>query len=812
MTTQADPSAGATMGGVRPSRQPGSLQGRLLAWMSAGFALLATLLLGLLWSYALTAANRTQDLLLTGSALALIDRVAMVGGDVVADVPHSALAILGLAPEDRVTYGVALLEDGTIRPVTGARDLPLPPDWDPSGPPRFYEAEMEGEAARFAVHTRILVGELGPVRALVRVGQTTRARDAQALDLFALGAAGLALVSLVGLGAVWLAIRRSLRPLAAIGRELARRHHDDLSPIAADPPREVRELTRSLDEFMHRLDTARRATERFIADVAHQTRTSLAALRSRQMRAAESADERDRLYHLARAEEQADALIRLSNQLLSHAMVIHRAGAESNEPADLAEIARTLLGEMLRDSGMRELDLSLDASKSAKVIGDPVSLREALRNLVDNAARHGRGGGGQVRVRVVREAGSVLLSVEDDGPGIPQSRRAEALRRFNSLVPERGGSGLGLSIVAAVARAHGAALDLGRSELGGLLVRLRFATLALFAGLLATASPAGAEDVLIWSATDTSAFAPVIARFEARHGLTVDYVEYETATLHTAVIDADATSGATVPDLVISSAMDLQVDLVNRRLARPVEGLPVTALPGWASWRGELFGFSFEPAAMIYDPGRMPPESLPRTRADLAGRLRDDPSLGGRVGTYDLARSGVGYLFATQDAVLGPQSRLLDDAMRTAGAETFCCTSAMIDAVADGRLVFATNVIGPYALERTRVMPGVAVHFFEDYNLVMARTAFVPRGAARGDAGERFLAFLLSEAGQSAILESSALLPIDEGVRASIDLGPAFEGAAGSFYPIRLGPALLTYLNAEKRDAFLAERNATSDD
>ncbi|MGF1659197.1 MAG: hypothetical protein ACFCUS_07190 [Rubrimonas sp.] len=123
--------------------------------------------------------------------------------------------------------------------------------------------------------------------------------------------------------------------------------------------------------------------------------------------------------------------------------------------------------------------------------------------------------------------------------------------------------------------------------------------------------------------------------------------ECNTAELHAAVLDG----GGAGMDVVISSAMDLQVDLVNCGLARAFRPLDAEAPPEWASWRDELWGFAFEPVVTACNRAAFEGLSLPRTRAELASQVRDDPAFHDRrVGAYDAPVSGAGYFLATQDA------------------------------------------------------------------------------------------------------------------------------------------------------------------
>ena len=325
----------------------------------------------------------------------------------------------------------------------------------------------------------------------------------------------------------------------------------------------------------------------------------------------------------------------------------------------------------------------------------------------------------------------------------------------------------------------------------------------MLAVLIGSAIAAPAQVLNVHSATDTSAIAGLIAGFEsANPGVTVVYTEYNTAELHAAVL----AGGGEGMDVVISSAMDLQVDLVNRGLARSFRPPDRPNLPAWASWRDELWGFTFEPVVMAYNRAAFESRNLPRTRSELASQVRDDPAFyNARVGTYDVAVSGVGYLFATQDARRGYQFPRLVETLGRAQARTYCCTSLILDAIAKGELVYGYNVIGSYALDVIARDPRIGLYLLDDYSLALSRTAFVPDRAANPELAQRFIAYLLSDEGQAEIARAGGLLPI-----AALEEAAAPERVVElvrgkPLFPIRLGPGLLTYLDQMKKIRFLTD-------
>ncbi|AVX06059.1 hypothetical protein MXMO3_03556 (plasmid) [Maritalea myrionectae] len=325
--------------------------------------------------------------------------------------------------------------------------------------------------------------------------------------------------------------------------------------------------------------------------------------------------------------------------------------------------------------------------------------------------------------------------------------------------------------------------------------------------LLAVSTIARANDdhvLNIYSATDTAAFERVIDVFEQLNpSIAVRYHEYNTRELYERLLVNQ--DGA---DVVISSAMDLQVDLVNRGLAVrfiPNEGKD---LPAWSQWLGSLYGFTFEPVAMVYNRKAFNTLELPETRSKLATIIRDHPfQFRHRIGTYDIEKSGVGYLFATQDVQRGYLFSRLVETFGRAKSRLYCCTSEMIEKIGEGELLIGYNILGSYAHGAAVKDDRIGIKLFSDYSLVMTRTAFVLENAKNKVAAKRFVAFLLSNEGQKVIANNSTLIPLREEAR-TVQI-QALLSSSRALLPIRLGPNLLTYLDDIKRRRFINEWRAT---
>mgnify|MGYP003643213030 CR=1 FL=1 len=452
-------------------RRSYSLRRRLMGASMAAFAVLIALLSAGLWTYARSSANQTYDLLLHGAAIAILERITVTPDGIDIDLPPSALEILALDQEDRVFYRIV---DAGGTTLTGTPDLPnggFSGQSLPRQEPIFFDSPYSGETVRFVVNGRTLLSADKPQWIGIQIGQTRIARNAMERDLILKGLVPLAALSIAGVAMARAGIGFAMRPLAGIERDIRERQPNDLKPLDALPPREVESLITAINGFMRRLDLSRGQAESFIADVAHQMRTSLAALYGH-LEAADRPGEAGALA-VARARDQARRTVRLTNQLLSHAMVIHRADKEMFQAVDLSDLVRRLMEEIVRDDAAGGIDFAVELPQpppSATVTGDPIAIREALRNLVDNAVRHGPPDN-QITLRVTATTHggrpAFAIAVEDSGPGIADAEKLKVIERFYSNGPG-GGSGVGLAIVAAVAESHKGRFELSDRQPTGL--------------------------------------------------------------------------------------------------------------------------------------------------------------------------------------------------------------------------------------------------------------------------------------------------------------------------------------------------------
>lgn len=455
-----------------------SLKTRLVSNMALLFLAGTVVMYAAARVYGMRAADLSYDRLLAGSALSIAETLSIDGSAVRVDLPYAALDMLSAAPEDRVFYRVFGPGEQTI---TGYDDLPGPPPrlarQEPVElpSPRFFDAPYRGEQVRFVVLGREVVqpGLRGWV--WVQVGQTRLAREELAGELMLGALVPITTLTLLALALSWFGVGRALRPLQAISADLTARDPSDLHELQAPVPAEVRPMVVAMNGFMRRLQANMSMLRTFIGDAAHQIRTPLAALRAEAQLALDESDPAEMRRGLGKIEHNAERLTRLVNQLLSDAMVLHRADARRIEAFDLVDAVKKAMREAVPMSGHVHVGFISGVSK-APMRGDPVLLGEAIKNLVDNAIRHGcppeLGPEAEVEVALHTEGDRYVLSVADRGPGIASDQRRRVFERFERGDARSPGAGLGMAIVSRVVEGHGGRIELLDRESGGLVVKL----------------------------------------------------------------------------------------------------------------------------------------------------------------------------------------------------------------------------------------------------------------------------------------------------------------------------------------------------
>jgi heavy metal sensor kinase len=342
-------------------------------------------------------------------------------------------------------------------------------------------ARFEDTSARTVeevVPARVLLVPLDGGRVLV-VGASVEDQEealARLAALMLIGApAALALVVIV----VWLIVGAALRPVEAMRSEAA-------AISASEPDRrlpvgetddELARLGRTLNEMLDRLQRAVERERRFVDDASHELRTPLANLKAEldlSIRRARTPDELEA--SLRSAAEETDRLVRLAEDLLVLARAKGGKLPVRREEVDAAALVQDIVATFEGRASERGVTLDDEAEDGVRANVDPLRIRQAIGNLIDNALRHAPRGG-RVSVALARANSELTISVSDTGPGFSPEFLADAFEPFTRDDAARsrldGGTGLGLAIVRAIAEGHGGSAE-ARNTAHGAEVVLRF--------------------------------------------------------------------------------------------------------------------------------------------------------------------------------------------------------------------------------------------------------------------------------------------------------------------------------------------------
>lgn len=461
----------------RRNGTPNSLFGEILDWMLAPLLFLWPISIIVTHNVADDLANQPYDRALADSVRTLARLVTTdEGGRIAVHFPAPPRAMFRADEDDAVYYQVA---DVRGRMLTG--DAEIPPA---EVPPNLFAEEVlfrdemiHGEEVRIAYQfLRPEVPADVPL-VVVQVAETRNKRS----DLASRVVTGVLLpqFAIIPLAVVlvWVGLSRGIAPLKRLQSMIRRRRPTDLSPIApASVPEEVRPLIVAFNDMMARLEENLHAQQRFIADAAHQMRTPLTGLKMQTDLALRETDPRQLRDSLARIAESTDRAAHLINQLLALA----RAEASFEklyavETVDLGAVVREVAHDAFPRAHAKGVDFGVEGGDRAlQVEGNPVLLREMVKNLIDNAIKY-TPRGGHVTART-RFAGAPVFEVEDSGVGIPEADRERVFERFYRVLGSgEDGSGLGLPIVREIAELHRATVTLDPNPAGaGTLARVVF--------------------------------------------------------------------------------------------------------------------------------------------------------------------------------------------------------------------------------------------------------------------------------------------------------------------------------------------------
>lgn len=457
-------------------REQRSLFGEILDWMLTPLLLLWPVSLVLTWLVAQNIAGKPFDRALEYNVAALAQLITVKNNRLQFSLPLPARELLRADDSDTVYYQV-MGARGEF--MSGERNLPAPPAEEKIvlDEIRLREDEIDGASVKVA-YTWVKLALPDAQPALVQVAETMEKRSVLATEIVK----GVMLPQFVILPMavllVWLALVQAIKPLNQLEERIRARKPDDLSPIDAQAvPLEVAPLVYSVNDLLMRLKDSIATQKRFLADAAHQLKTPLAGLRMQadlaQREGASAEELKHSLRQIGRASIRATHTV---NQLLALARAESNGAVMPRTACDLAELTMSVVRDCVPRAIEKHIDLGYEGTqpgdRGSQLAGNPTLIKELIRNLVDNALNYTPSKPDQpgvITARVLADplSKSLVLQVEDSGPGVPVAERELIFQPFyRALGTEADGSGLGLPIVMEIAHQHNATVSMDDTRPG----------------------------------------------------------------------------------------------------------------------------------------------------------------------------------------------------------------------------------------------------------------------------------------------------------------------------------------------------------
>lgn len=332
---------------------------------------------------------------------------------------------------------------------------------------------------------------------------------------------------------------------------------------------------------------------------------------------------------------------------------------------------------------------------------------------------------------------------------------------------------------------------------GSIVINSRVWAQTPSADLVAAAKREG--KLAIYTSTDLEQGQKLLDAFKATYpGIDTQWNDLGTTSVFNRVV-SEAAAQQVGCDIAWSSAVELQLAVVERDLAETYAPAEAAKLPGWAVYKNAAFGTTIEPAAVIFNKRLLPAEMVPKSHADLQRILTEHRAkLDGKVATFDPEKSGVGYLFQTEDVQHVPDAWKMLHAFGAASGKVYGSSGAMREKVISGEHLIAFNVVGSYAAAWAKANDNIGYTFLQDYVPAFSRPMLIAKGAPHPAAAKLFLEFTLSPAGQKALAEGG--LPGIQNDMAAVE-----KMVGGKLAPVPLTKETLEQSDAKHRGAFFRE-------
>ncbi|HUR89403.1 MAG TPA: ABC transporter substrate-binding protein [Ramlibacter sp.] len=311
--------------------------------------------------------------------------------------------------------------------------------------------------------------------------------------------------------------------------------------------------------------------------------------------------------------------------------------------------------------------------------------------------------------------------------------------------------------------------------------------------------------VVVYSTTDTAAAKSLIEDFKQLYpGIAVEYNDMNSTEVYNRFI-AEKAAGSSA-DVLWSSSMDLQIKLANEGGALEYASPEVQNLPAWSVWKNQAYGTTYEPIAIVYNKRLLTGDEIPQSHADLLRVFQQKTDkLKGKVTTYDIEKSGVGFMLITQDSKYMPNFWDFVKALAVVQPRVQSSAGTMMERISSGENILGFNIFNSYAALRAKKDPSIGIVLPKDYTLVMSRVMFISKTAKQPNASKLWLDYILSKRGQTIMANQAELGSTRTDVSGEMTAAGYQKTLGATLKPIPVSTELLGYLDQTKRLDFLKQ-------
>ena len=314
--------------------------------------------------------------------------------------------------------------------------------------------------------------------------------------------------------------------------------------------------------------------------------------------------------------------------------------------------------------------------------------------------------------------------------------------------------------------------------------------------------------VVVYSTTDTASAKALIDDFKQLYpGVQVEYNDMNSTEVYNRFIAEKAAGGSA--DVLWSSSMDLQIKLANDGGAMEYASPEVPHLPTWSVWKNQAYGTTYEPLAIVYNKRLLTGDEIPQSHADMIRVFKTkNDKLKGKVTTYDIEKSGVGFMLINQDAKDMPNFWDFVKALASVQPRVQSSAGTMMERISSGENLLGFNIFNSYAALRAKKDPSIGIVLPKDYTLVMSRVMFISKTAKQPNAAKLWLDYVLSKRGQDIIANKAELGSIRADVQGEMTVAGYQKQLGNTLKPIPVSADLLGALDQTKRLEFIKQWQA----